>query len=797
MDADNNLASATIRDLGTGDHTGDTGPFTSIGDPGESISQGMDSIERPFTFPADTPLGAYTFRTEVVDATSRSAIVWGTVIVTNIRPTVSFTVSDTEITEGESITLTAVVDDSDGVVKRVSFIRGKVFQSFDDPASSTITRTYEPVGPGQRTFYAQVFDNDGGVTNSDDVTFNVIAPPPNVPPMVSISASDTAINEGESVTVTAAAFDSDGSIQSVEFRRNGTAEETDTSFPFDHIYSSASAGTHIFEATAIDDDAAATISNTETVEVNAKPTVSLTVSPTEITLGEMVTLTATAADSDGTVTRVSFIRGKVFQSFDDPAPTVTHTYPPAETGEYTFYAQAFDNDGAVTSSDNVTFTVMAADPVDGVSLSSSESIIALGSEVTLTAEVSKEGGSVERVKFYRDGSLVNTDTASPYSYADTPSAVGTYSYYARAEFSDQTHLDSMTIDVEVVEFLKWEDIDNNGLFDQVLATLIKPMLGGFVTDNKVGLTVTDNFTSLDFFPPNFLTTYIPTYEVDAFLLASVRFEYQEGSTYRVQFLGPDGSFINWSPVLSSESDQAIRDYILWCNFERLWVTWAEVPAAFRVVQIVEASKVIGEVYSEDVNGDGVNETVQNVTAAQQPIGSGTGDFFRITLSLPNSVSDHHYQIQICIGGGEWTDFNDIDPIIGDGNPISISTNILDDTLQLAKFRFVDFGEVTDSQLVVDFKNHQMTNWKIVRPSTPPDARIGVIKADTIEFRLREKSGLDLATTEATWSGEKAGTGDTISVTFNQLGNKTQSVQYNNSTSINTTITVKEATGPGN
>ena len=29
-----------------------------------------------------------------------------------------------------------------------------------------------------------------------------------------------------------------------------------------------------------------------------------------------------------------------------------------------------------------------------------------------------------------------------------------------------------------------------------------------------------------------------------------------------------------------------------------------------------------------------------------------------------------------------------------------------------------------------------------------------------------------------------------------MGNKTQSVQYNNSTSINTTITVKEATGPG-
>ncbi len=66
----------------------------------------------------------------------------------------------------------------------------------------------------------------------------------------------------------------------------------------------------------------------------------------------------------------------------------------------------------------------------------------------------------------------------------------------------------------------------------------------------------------------------------------------------------------------------------------------------------------------------------------------------------------------------------------------------------------------------------------------------------IEFRLREKSGLDLATTSVAWSGEKAGKGVTISVTFNHLDDRTQSVQYANSTSINTAITLKEATGPG-
>ncbi len=1010
-DADGNLSSATIRDLGSGNKTGNTGTFPSIGTAGESISGSRDSITRSFTIPTSVNTGSYTFRTEVVDADSASAIAWTTVNAQNNNPTVSLTVSATEITEGEMVTLTAVVDDSDGTVKRVSFIRGKVFQSYLDPTTSSVTHTYTPVGTGQRTFYAQVFDNDGAVANSNNVTFNVIAAPlptPNVSPTVSISASDTAINEGESVTVTAIASDSDGTIESVEFRRNGSTVKTDTSSPYTYTYSSASAGTHRFEATAVDDDGDDTISNTVTVEVNDNPTVSLSVSATEITEGEMVTLTATATDSDGTVERVSFIRGKVFVhdteapfehtytpvgtgqrtfyaqvfdndgavansnnvtfnviaaplptpnvsptvsisasdtainegesvtvtaiasdsdgtiesvtfrrngstvktdtsspytytyssasagthrfeatavdddgddtisntvtvavnanptvslsvsateitlgesvtltatatdsdgtvervsfirgkllaidnekpftytytpqgtgqrtfhamafdndggtatsndvtftvnpatdpppdppsnvapvamlSFSDSAPkrgetititgnytdsngnlatatihdlgtgdntgntgtfpsigvaaesisggsasierdftfpvttalgtytfrtevvdaasasdaagetvTVTnnnptvslsvsateitegqsvtlkatvddsdgmvvrvsfirgkvfvhdteapfeHTYTPVGTGQRTFYAQAFDDDGGVANSDNVTFTVIAATPVDGVSLSSSASIIALGSEVPLTAEVSQRGRSVERVKFYRDGSLVNTATASPYSYEDTPPAVGIYSYYARAEFSDQSHSDSMPIDVKVVEFLKWEDIDNNGILDQVLATLRKPTLslggvGSVVGENDIVLTVTDQSTYLlGALTPDYIKTYLPNYEIDVYLLASVRFAPQDGYTYRAQYkLG--NVWYNWSPILTIAD--AIRGYILWCNYEVSWSSIAYVPATFRVVKLGRTSYAKGEPFSVDVNGDGVDDKVQKVS----------------------------------------------------------------------------------------------------------------------------------------------------------------------------------------
>ena len=95
------------------------------------------------------------------------------------------------------------------------------------------------------------------------------------------------------------------------------------------------------------------------------------------------------------------------------------------TGEYTFYAQAFDNDGAVTNSNSVTFTVIDATPVR-VSLSRSASIIELNNSVTLQAEVSGPT-AISSVKFYRNGSLIYTDTASPYSITNTPEAIGTYS----------------------------------------------------------------------------------------------------------------------------------------------------------------------------------------------------------------------------------------------------------------------------------------------------------------------------------------------------------------------------------
>lgn len=66
-----------------------------------------------------------------------------------------------------------------------------------------------------------------------------------------------------------------------------------------------------------------------------------------------------------------------------------------------------------------------------VSLTASPTTLTAAGSVTLTATASDTSG-IASVKFYRDGTLINTDTTSPYTYTDTISSSGTYSYTAVA-----------------------------------------------------------------------------------------------------------------------------------------------------------------------------------------------------------------------------------------------------------------------------------------------------------------------------------------------------------------------------
>lgn len=93
----------------------------------------------------------------------------------------------------------------------------------------------------------------------------------NQPPSVSLTspAAGASFTAGSSITVSANASDSDGSVSKVEFFRGGTSLGIDTSAPYSVTWANASAGSHTFKAVATDNNNAVTSSTTVSVTVTA------------------------------------------------------------------------------------------------------------------------------------------------------------------------------------------------------------------------------------------------------------------------------------------------------------------------------------------------------------------------------------------------------------------------------------------------------------------------------------------------------------------------------------------------
>lgn len=160
---------------------------------------------------------------------------------------------------------------------------------------------------------------------------------------------------------------------------------------------------------------------TGTVNVQAaaasSPTVAI-ISPTNgasFTATAIIPITATASDSDGSVTNVSFFDGVTFLgATNNPSYTVTANLA---SGVHALTAVATDNQGLATTSTVVNVTVSVANLPPSVSITNPvENAVLSGSvAVTIRAAAADTDGSVTNVRFF-DGSIsLGNDATSPYS----------------------------------------------------------------------------------------------------------------------------------------------------------------------------------------------------------------------------------------------------------------------------------------------------------------------------------------------------------------------------------------------
>jgi len=190
---------------------------------------------------------------------------------------------------------------------------------------------------------------------------SAVSPSTNQPPTVAITspAEGTSYKEPATITVTATASDSDGTVQRVVFYANGQPIGASTTSPYSATWSNVPAGLYTLTAIATDNQYATTTSAPVHVVVlaNTPPVVSIAdpADGSTYTSPASVTIDAVASDPDGSVSQVAFYANATLIGVTATAPySVTWAAP---MGTWTLTAIATDNQGATTTSVAVHITV--------------------------------------------------------------------------------------------------------------------------------------------------------------------------------------------------------------------------------------------------------------------------------------------------------------------------------------------------------------------------------------------------------------------------------------------------------
>ena len=178
--------------------------------------------------------------------------------------------------------------------------------------TSPYSFTWNNAVVGAHTLTVKATDNQNNVTTSAAVSITLVSP--GTAPTVSITgpANNTQFTDGTPVTITATASDANGSVTKVEFFDGNTKLGEDVTNTYSFTWNNIPAGTHIITVKATDNQNNVTTSSSITIVVgnaNIAPLVAIAapLENAEFTTGSSISITASASDSDGSVTKVEFL----------------------------------------------------------------------------------------------------------------------------------------------------------------------------------------------------------------------------------------------------------------------------------------------------------------------------------------------------------------------------------------------------------------------------------------------------------------------------------------------------------
>lgn len=260
----------------------------------------------------------------------------------NLNPVASISLSKTDnVMTGDNIQITFGGTDANGTIASLEIYRNGVLRNWNTPHNWTAM-------VGIHTFEVVVTDNDGG---KDTASITIEVNDINTLPVASITANpNTNITEGGIIELVYGGTDSDGTIVSVEFYRNGNLRNRTSPHSW-----TAVKGENTFEVVVTDNnggkDTASVTINVEAVNIN--PIGVITVSPlSNLAAGDLVTIDYTSSDADGSIVSTELLLNGVSQNWSNGATWTT------TSGSHTIELIVIDNDGG-QDVQSVTFNVDA------------------------------------------------------------------------------------------------------------------------------------------------------------------------------------------------------------------------------------------------------------------------------------------------------------------------------------------------------------------------------------------------------------------------------------------------------
>jgi Bacterial Ig domain len=223
----------------------------------------------------------------------------------------------------------------------------------------------------------------------------------------------------------------DVKISNITYYQNGTKIAASTTSPYLVSWKPTVAGTYSVTAVATDTVGGVTNAGPILVTVNSTSSTIKVTKPANgavVVAGNSVALTASATATAG-VSNVAYFAGSTPLGTATVGPSYAVTWNNAPAGVYYVTAVATDKLGAALTSSPISLRVDQP-PATVISTPASGSNFIYPASIDIVATAP---GTIKKMEFYENGSLLATSTTAPYSFTWTGGALGvTYSLTAEA-----------------------------------------------------------------------------------------------------------------------------------------------------------------------------------------------------------------------------------------------------------------------------------------------------------------------------------------------------------------------------